>query len=100
MNQQAADVNTEQVELDVESIAAAKYTGVLQHRIDVTDNLAIFQVVPDVGALPFEPGQYVSLGLGAWEARHPEATADPEELKPGKVVKRAYSISSPVFDEE
>ncbi|MCS6852015.1 MAG: ferredoxin--NADP reductase [Gemmataceae bacterium] len=46
------------------------------------------------------PGQYSTLGLGYWEPRHPGCQE--EILKPGdetKLVRRAYSISCPILDD-
>lgn len=67
-----------------------EYNALLAERVDMTDKLAIFRIVPDEtwgmmgdGKIPdYEAGQYTVLGLN-----HPDPT------KAG--VQRAYSISSP-----
>jgi ferredoxin--NADP+ reductase len=69
------------------------------HRVH--DELAILRVRPDFPISPYKAGQYTSIGLGNWEPRVPGC--QPEELEPGalrKVVKRAYSISSPILAED
>lgn len=52
-------------------------------------------------ALNYQPGQYTTLGMGYWEPRVEGSQA--EELKEGqlqKVVKRAYSISCRILDDQ
>ena len=63
-------------------------------------DLAILRVRPDFPLPPHKPGQYSTLGLGYWEPRAPGCQE--ETLKPGdeaKLVRRAYSISHPILDE-
>lgn len=65
------------------------------------DELMILRVKPDVTAYPFEPGQYVVLGMGYWEPRVEGAQAEsPDDIKYKAVVKRAYSVSCRLFDEK
>lgn len=67
------------------------YNATLAERIDLTEKLAIFRVVPDVSEktpdaplIPdFEPGQYIVIG------------ANNEENPEKGSVRRAYSIASP-----
>jgi len=64
----------------------------------IHDNLAILRVRPDFQLSKPIPGQYTTLGLGHWEARHPIASA--ESLKPGderRLVRRQYSLSHPIL---
>lgn len=76
------------------------YNATIIRRIDCHEDLARFHVRPDGGVPPFDPGQYVTLGLGNWESRlvgtQPE---DVPEKKIRKVMQRAYSISCPLADE-
>ncbi len=63
-------------------------------------DLMRIHVKPDVPLRPHKPGQYTSLGLGAWEDRVPGC--QPEPLQPGdelRLIRRAYSISCPILDE-
>jgi ferredoxin--NADP+ reductase len=63
-------------------------------RIDLTPELMILQVKPDVGVPSFVPGQYVALGLPGSAPRFAGAEPEPEAPAPDKLIKRAYSISS------
>ena len=77
------------------------YNATIIERIDFNDDLARFRVRPDAGVPSFEPGQYVTLGLGNWEPRL--RGTQPEEVpekKLRKVAQRAYSISCPLVDHE
>lgn len=54
----------------------------IRERVDLTDSLALFRFELEQGIPDYGPGQYLTLGLP-----HPD--------KPGKVLWRPYSISSP-----
>ena len=64
------------------------------------DTLWCFRVKPDFPIPDFHPGQYTTLGLGAWEPRHPEAVPEPDldEKKVRRLARRAYSVSHPVVN--
>lgn len=69
-------------------------------RIDITDELIIYQIRPD-GPIPdFEPGQYVALGLPGAAPRPSNFPAEHEQHAPDKIIKRAYSIGSPPTQKE
>src|SRR5260370_14583777 len=63
--------------------------------------LMIIRVKPDFPLPVHKPGQYSTLGLGAWE---PRAEGCQEEVTaPGgesKLIRRAYSISCSILDDE
>jgi ferredoxin--NADP+ reductase len=64
-------------------------------------DLMTLRIRPDFPLPGHKPGQYSSLGLGNWEPRHPgcqEETVEP--AAEGKVVRRAYSISCSVLDDD
>lgn len=66
----------------------------------VHDELMVIRIRPDGGVPEYQAGQYAALGLGFWESRAPdtqEESLTDAELR--KVVKRAYSISFPIFDD-
>lgn len=64
-------------------------------RIDVTSDLAVFRVQPDVSLFAFRPGQYTVIGLPAAAPRCISADPDEDErLSPNKIIRRAYSIAS------
>jgi ferredoxin/flavodoxin---NADP+ reductase len=63
-------------------------------------DLMIVRIRPDYPLPVHKPGQYTTLGLGFWEPRH--EGCQPEtilEKDLSKVVKRAYSISCSVLDD-
>jgi ferredoxin--NADP+ reductase len=63
-------------------------------------DLIMVRVRPDYAISHHQAGQYTTLGLGAWEPR--VEGCQPESLKPAdekKLIRRAYSISSPVLDD-
>ena len=57
------------------------------------------KVRPDHGDTSHLPGQYATLGLGYWEPRIDDATDLGLDDKWLKMIRRSYSISSPMFDE-
>ena len=77
------------------------YNATIVERIDANSDLARFRIRPDNPIPPFDPGQYVALGIGNWEPRL-EGTQEEvvPEKKLRKLTRRAYSISCPVLDHE
>ncbi len=62
--------------------------------------LWILRVAPDGGEVSHHPGQYATLGLGYWEPRIDDV-ADPRSVsKRDQLIRRSYSISSPIFDDD
>ncbi|QDS91325.1 Ferredoxin--NADP reductase [Roseimaritima multifibrata] len=87
---------TEQVQL-----RAQHYNAEVIERIDCHENLARFRIRCDTPHAPFQPGQYVALGMGYWESRiqpSQSETVPPKRLR--KLVRRAYSISCPMLDQQ
>ena len=84
---------------EVQELREKHYNAEVSAFLRIHDELAIVRVRLNAGQLPFVPGQYTVLGLGYWERRVPgvqqESLAE-EQLR--HVVKRAYSISSPILD--
>ena len=65
-------------------------------RDDVTAELAVVRVRPDHGsAPPFEPGQFTLLGLPPAPTRAPR---EEPAARPRRLLRRAYSITSPSTD--
>jgi ferredoxin--NADP+ reductase len=65
----------------------------------VHDELMTLRIRPDFPLPAHRPGQYSTLGMGGWEPR--AEGCQPETPKPGdeqKLIRRAYSISSPILD--
>ncbi|EMI26330.1 ferredoxin--NADP reductase [Rhodopirellula europaea] len=74
------------------------YNATIIKRMDLTEDLARFRIQCDEPVMPFEPGQYVAIGLGNWEPRL--RGTQPEDIpikKSRKLVRRAYSISCPML---
>ncbi len=62
--------------------------------------LMTLRIRPDFPLPAHQPGQYSTLGMGTWEPR--AEGCQPEVPKPGdelKLIRRAYSISSPIVDD-
>ncbi len=90
--------------LDAEEVSELReklYNATIIERIDANSDLARFRIRPDNPIPPFQPGQYVALGLGNWE---PRLAGTQEEIVPEKnlrkLARRAYSISCPLLGEE
>jgi ferredoxin--NADP+ reductase len=64
-------------------------------------DLMTIRIRPDYPLPVHKPGQYSTLGLGYWEPRHEGCKPEiiPEKDLP-KIVKRAYSISCSVLDDD
>ena len=58
---------------------APQYNARLIRRVDETDSLAYFFVRFDGEPTPFEPGQYMTIGV----------------MVEGKLIQRPYSVASP-----
>src|SRR5262245_1580318 len=82
---------------EVAELRARRYNGTIVYLRKIHSDLMVMRVKPDFPRQEHEPGQYCTLGLGYWEPRVEGCqleTLRPEELT--RVVRRAYSISSPV----
>ena len=84
---------------DIKVPRRAQYNATVVGLRRVHEDLLILRVLPDVGPIPFTPGQYTTLGLGDWEpcvdrASHlgESAHAAPE------LIRRAYSFSASMVD--
>ena len=63
-------------------------------------DLMAVRIRPDFPLPNHKPGQYSTLGLGAWEPR--VEGCQPETISPAderKLIRRAYSISCPILDD-
>jgi len=74
---------------------AVEYNSVITQIVQVSPIMKIIRVKPEGWELPkFEAGQFVALGLQDDVPRCEEATEEFKEPKPGKMIRRAYSIAS------
>ncbi len=86
---------------DIGALRQKHYNATVETVRRAHDELAILRVRPDFTVPHHKAGQYTTLGLGNWEPRLDGCA--PETLKPGdetKVVRRAYSISHPILDDQ
>lgn len=84
----------------IERLRKQHYNATITHFHRTHSDLWVIRVQPDHGDISYQAGQYASLGLGYWEPRV-DAARDPGlERKWENLVRRSYSISSPVFDED
>lgn len=91
------DVITADPALDTAALAEASYNATITAFERLTLELWILRVKADSGPLSFVPGQYASLGLGYWEPRIDDAVEPDIAERTTKLVRRSYSISSPIF---
>lgn len=69
--------------------------AVVTQKIEVAPGLMVIRVVPDGWDLPeFLPGQFAVLGLPPDADRSDLADVEDAPTKPGKLIRRAYSIAS------
>ena len=85
---------------EIAALRNANYNATLIAVREVHADLRVMRVKPDGGIPEYQAGQFTTLGLGFWE---PRAAGTQAEHLPAaevcKIVKRAYSISFPIFDE-
>lgn len=78
-------------------LAEHYYNATITYFERLTQEVWLFGVKPDEGPVSFVPGTYASLGLGFWEPRCDDAIEADIDSKWSKLVRRSYSISSPMF---
>jgi ferredoxin--NADP+ reductase len=86
---------------EVARLRQERYNATIAKLHKPHSDLAIMRVRPDFPLPKHRPGQYSTLGMGNWEPRHPGC--QDEQLAPedeGKLVRRAYSISCSVLDDQ
>lgn len=85
---------------EVARLRAKHYNASVVGVRDVNPGLRILRVRPDWGRLDFQAGQYTVLGLGDWEPSIGEPVATSlGEAQEGQLIRRAYSVSSSILDE-
>ncbi|HSN56976.1 MAG TPA: ferredoxin--NADP reductase [Candidatus Sulfomarinibacteraceae bacterium] len=69
--------------------------AVVTQKIEVAPGLMVIRVVPDGWELPdFVPGQFAVLGLPPEAGRSRLADTEEAPTRPGRLIRRAYSIAS------
>ena len=86
---------------EAQSIRAEKYNATLTGLRFSTPTHRIIRIRPDAGLAPRLPGQYIGMGLGAWEPKAAGAgNAALSEDQSQELIVRHYSFSHPMLDEE
>ena len=83
----------------VRELATKHYNATITSFDTAHNELWRIKLRPDREAIAHQAGQYCSIGLGYWEPRADEAIDDGLDSKRDKLIRRSYSISSPIFDE-
>lgn len=82
----------------VRELAASHYNATITSFDTAHNELWRIRLRPDREAIAHQAGQYCSIGLGYWEPRADEAVDEGLESKRDKLIRRSYSISSPILD--
>ncbi len=86
---------------EIAALRQKHYNATVVSLKQVHEELMILRVRPDFPVPAHKAGQYSTLGMGQWEPRAPDCQ---EEIpKPGeekKLIRRAYSLSSSIQDEQ
>lgn len=82
-----------------EQLRKQHYNATITYFEPTHSDLWVLRVKPDNGDISHSPGQYASLGLGYFEDRIDDAVDPGLDEKWDKLVRRSYSISNRIFDE-
>lgn len=86
---------------EIRALREQHYNATLTEIHELNPELWIIRVKPDEELPPYKPGQYTTLGLGDWEATNdPEHNEDVNENLKTKLVRRAYSMSFPMYEDD
>ncbi|MBL4884605.1 MAG: ferredoxin--NADP reductase [Planctomycetaceae bacterium] len=86
--------------MDFSQLRNEHYNATITQIERVHEHLIKIRVVPDGDRLEYQPGQYTILALGGWENRIDGPSQIENEKLQGKLIKRAYSVSCPMIDEQ
>jgi ferredoxin--NADP+ reductase len=76
-------------------MADRELNSIVTQIMQVSPTMKIVRIKPDSWELPdFVAGQFISLGLPASALKIADSTPDEKEFKPGKIIRRMYSIAS------
>lgn len=85
--------------VDISKLRNEKYNATVHHIYKSHSDLMVIRVRPDKKPIAHKSGQYTILGLGNWEPRFPGTTEENlPETERSKLVRRSYSISASVLD--
>jgi ferredoxin--NADP+ reductase len=80
-------------------LAGRFYNATITYFEKAHSDLWLIRIRPDHGNADFRAGQYATLGLGYWEPRVDDAIDALKEGQVQKLVRRSYSIRSPVLND-
>ena len=86
---------------EIRALREQHYNATLTEIHELNPELWIIRVKPDEELPPYKPGQYTTLGLGDWEPTNdPVHNEDVSENLKTKLVRRAYSMSFPMYEDD
>jgi ferredoxin--NADP+ reductase len=81
------------------SLVMIYYNAVIVEERVLVWSVMVLRWVPDRATPPPKPGQWLELGLGVWErVMRGAEPGSPRRFPPEGLIRRAYSISSPILD--
>lgn len=84
--------------MDTDALRRTRYNATITGERIHTGTVMIIQVTPDAPGENPRPGQWMELGLGIWEpVREGAEGGNIKRAAPDTLVKRAYSLSSPIL---
>lgn len=84
----------------IEELRAEHYNATIVRFDRERSDLWRIRIRPDHGDTSHQAGQYATLGLGYWELRVDSALEPDLDRKWDRMVRRSYSMSSAIFDEQ
>lgn len=84
---------------DIGELRNQHYNATITYFDPRHSDLWVLRVRPDHGEVQHLAGQYTTLGLGYWEPRIDPAVETLDEKRRQSMIRRSYSISSPIFDD-
>mgnify|MGYP001209635430 CR=1 FL=1 len=86
---------------EIKGLRDQHYNATLIEIQELNPELWIIRVKPDAVLPPYKPGQYTTLGLGDWEPTNdPDNNENVGEKLKSKLVRRAYSMSFPMYEND
>ncbi len=84
---------------EIEQLRLENYNATITHFDHSHEDLWVIRVQPDRADVTHRAGQYTTLGLGYWEPRVDDADEALGDEVRQRLIRRSYSISSPVTDD-
>jgi ferredoxin--NADP+ reductase len=84
---------------EIEQLRLEHYNATITHFDHSHEDLWVIRVQPDRADVTHRAGQYTTLGLGYWEPRVDDADEGLSDERRQRLIRRSYSISSPIVDD-